>query len=164
MTNPAFILRLSTAADLPAVFALLQQMAAEDATADELEATPDALRDTLFGPNPPAQILLAHAADTGEAVGYAAYFRTYSTYLAKPGLWLDDLYVVAGWRGRGVGQALLSDVARQVVEMGGGRLEWHANHVNARALAFYARNGAHILPDIHTLRVSGDALRVLANV
>lgn len=159
-----FTLRPANADDLPVVFALLQNMASEDATAHELEATPEALREALFGSNPPAEITLACDADTGEAIGYASYFRTYSTYLAKPGLWLDDLYVVAPWRGRGVGQALFSHVARQVVAMNGGRLEWHANHVNARALAFYARNGAEILPDIHTLRVSGDALAALANV
>lgn len=153
-------LKPATEDDVPVVFSLLQQMAADDAHGPELHATPERLRETLFGADPPAFVLLAYAED--EPVGYASYFRTYSTYLARPGLWIDDLFVVRAWRGQGIGQKMFNHLAQQVVDSNGGRLEWHANHENEGGLKFYARNGAEILQGVHTLRLTGDMLAVAA--
>src|SRR5438552_10157851 len=112
----------ATAQDTPVILELIRELAAYEKLADKVTATEDLLRHTLFGPHPAAEVLLA-AAD-GETAGYALFFTTYSTFLAKPGLYLEDLFVKTHARGRGIGTALLARLAQLAVERDYGRVEW----------------------------------------
>ena len=100
-------------------------------------ATEEQLRQAFFSSSPKAQVLLAVI--DGEAIGLATYFPTFSTYLAKPGIWLDDLYVREGYRSRGVGKALMAELARTAKGLGCGRIEWTVALSNDRGIAFYER-------------------------
>ena len=123
---------------------------------ERLESTvtgsPEALARDLFGERPACEALLAE--DGGVAVGYALYFTTYSTFLTKPGLWLEDLFVLESHRRRGIGRALLDEVRRLAEARGAGRLEWSVLDWNAIAIAFYERWGAQVLPDWRICRVT----------
>jgi GNAT superfamily N-acetyltransferase len=96
-------------------------------------------------------------------VGFALFFRNFSTFLGRPGLFLEDLYVRPEARSKGIGKALLVHLARLAVERGAGRLDWNVLDWNEPAIGFYQRLGATVLPDWRTCRLTGDALRALAN-
>ncbi len=146
--------------DVPTLFTLIRALAEYERLLDEVVATPEALRRTLFGERPYAEALLALA--DGEAVGFALFFHNYSTFLAKPGIYLEDLFVRPQWRGRSIGRRLLAEVAGIAVARGCGRLEWAVLDWNEPALAFYRRLGARALDEWTLNRVSGDALSALA--
>ena len=125
-----------------------------------MRADEDSLRATLFGPRPAAQVLLAEL--DGVVVGFALYFANYSTFLAQPGLWLEDLYVQAEHRGRGIGGMLFQAVAEQARAANCGRMEWSVLDWNSPAIAFYKRMGARPQQDWTTWRLTGTGLRALA--
>lgn len=125
-----------------------------------MRADEDSLRATLFGPRPAAQVLLAEL--DGIVVGFALYFANYSTFLAQPGLWLEDLYVQAEHRGRGIGGMLFQAVAEQARAANCGRMEWSVLDWNSPAIAFYKRMGARPQQDWTTWRLTGTGLRALA--
>lgn len=122
--------------------------------------TEDVLVRNLFGPRPYAEALIAE--QDGAAVGFALFFHNFSTFLGLPGIYLEDLFVVPGNRGGGVGRALLERLAQIAVERGCGRLEWAVLDWNRDAIGFYERLGARPNDEWTVYRLTGDALRALA--
>jgi GNAT superfamily N-acetyltransferase len=154
-----FHLRPATAADVPLILQLVRDLAAYEKLSHEVEATEEKLRAALFPASGPAtaECLLAFAEDNAPA-GFAVYFTNYSTFLAQPGLYLEDLFVRPGFRGRGIGKALLLHVARLANQRGCGRMEWTVLDWNETALAFYQKLGATVRPDWRICRLTGPAL------
>ncbi|MBK1713800.1 GNAT family N-acetyltransferase [Rubrivivax gelatinosus] len=157
MTTPApYALRAAERRDLLAIAGLIHELAAFEQLSHVCEATPAALEPQLFGARPVAEAVVAEA--EGVVIGFALFFTNFSTFLAKPGLYLEDLYVQPAWRGHGVGQALLEHLGALAVERGCGRFEWSVLDWNEAAIGFYRRMGASVLPDWRICRVSGEAL------
>jgi GNAT superfamily N-acetyltransferase len=154
----ATLVRAATAHDIPRLLELFGALADYEHLRDELHATDEQLRDALFGERPAAEALIAERA--GDAVGYALFFPTFSTFLARTGIWLEDLFVVPEHRGAGVGRVLLAAVAARVGE--GARLEWAALDWNELALGFYRGIGARTMDGWTSLRLDGEALASLA--
>jgi GNAT superfamily N-acetyltransferase len=150
----------ATAEDVPVILRLIRELAEYERLADKVTATEDQLRRTLFGARPAAEVLLA-AAD-GETVGYALYFTTYSTFLAKPGLYLEDLFVKSQARGQGIGTALLARLAQVAVERNCGRVEWTVLNWNEPSIGFYNSLGAVPMSDWTLFRLTGESLSNLA--
>src|SRR5262245_29003837 len=138
-------IRHAKPADVATVLALIEELAEYERLRDEVVADERLLAEHLFGPRPAAEAVLAERA--GAAVGFALFFPTFSTFLARPGIWLEDLFVRPAHRGAGVGRALLQHVARLTVARGGGRLEWSALDWNEPALGFYRALGARRMPE-----------------
>lgn len=126
----------------------------------EVVVTEPALRESLFGERPAAQAVLAWSGS--EPIGFAVWFMNYSTFLGRQGLYLEDLFVLPEWRGRGVGRALLSHLARIAVAGGHGRLEWSVLDWNTSAIRFYRGVGAQAMDQWTVYRLTGDALTKLA--
>jgi len=150
----------ATAHDAPVILELIRQLAAYEKLADKVTATEEQLRRTLFGPRPAAEVLLASA--DGEIAGYALFFTTYSTFLAQPALYLEDLFVKSEARGHGIGTALLSRLAQLAVERECGRVEWSVLNWNEPSIRFYQSLGAVPLSDWTFYRLTGEPLAKLA--
>jgi GNAT superfamily N-acetyltransferase len=146
--------------DVPTLLGLFKELAEYEHLEHELHATEEQLSSALFGARPAAEALIAER--DGEALGYALFFPTFSSFLASTGVWLEDLFVRPSNRGEGVGRALLSAVAARVRERGGERLEWAALDWNELALGFYRRIGAQTMGEWITHRLDGEALSDLA--
>lgn len=155
-----FTLRPATAEDSPAIHALICELASYERMSASVRATPEMLRATLFGDHPAAEVIVADC-DDGQTVGFALFFPSYSTFLAKPGVWLEDLYVKPDFRGHGVGKALFGTVAQIAQERGCGRMEWSVLDWNAPAIEFYRRMGARPENDWTTWRLTGTGLAAL---
>lgn len=147
----------ATEQDVPLLLRLIQCLAEYEKLSDEVTATEEGLRETLFGENPAAEVILAYAGV--EPVGFAVYFGNYSTFLGRPGLYLEDLFVLPEWRNRGIGRRILSNLARIAVERGCGRMEWSVLDWNEPALRFYRSLGAQAMDQWTVYRLAGDALR-----
>lgn len=154
------VIRQATSEDVPAILGFIRDLAEYERLAHEVVADEAALRATLFGPRPAAEVLLAELA--GEAVGFALFFTSYSTFLARPGLYLEDLFVRPAARGAGVGGALMAACARIAVERDYGRFEWSVLDWNERALGFYRALGAVPMGDWTVQRLAGAPLAALA--
>jgi GNAT superfamily N-acetyltransferase len=150
----------ATEADVPVILEMIRGLAEYERLSDQVTATEEKLRETLFGNRPAAYAVLAWL--DGSCVGFALFFSTYSTFLAKPGLFLEDLYVDPGHRGRGIGRALLSRVAAIAQKRECGRLEWDVLDWNEPAIGFYKRLGANAMDQWTKYRVTGEALKELA--
>ena len=150
----------ATEGDVPLILSFIRELAAYEKLSHEVVATDERLREDLFGSRPAAEVVIARVGDA--AAGFALFFRTYSTFLARPGIYLEDLFVLPEWRGRGVGRALLVHVARLAVERGCGRFEWSVLDWNDPAIGFYRRLGARPMDDWTMYRLTGDALVTLA--
>jgi GNAT superfamily N-acetyltransferase len=150
----------ATVGDVPLLLSLVRGLAEYERMSDDVVATDTRLRDTLFGSRPSAEAVIARV--DGAAVGFALWFHNYSTFLAQPGLYLEDLFVLPDWRGRGVGTALLGHLARVAVERGCGRMEWSVLNWNEPAIGFYRGLGARPMDDWTVYRLAGDNLRRLA--
>jgi GNAT superfamily N-acetyltransferase len=157
---PVATIRPATPADVPLVLRLIHELADYEKLAHEVSATEADLHESLFGPRPIIEVLIAEA--EGDAAGYALCFHNYSTFLCKRGLYLEDLFVRPPFRGRGIGKMLLSRLAKLAVERGCVRLEWAVLDWNEPAIAFYRSLGARPLEDWTVFRVTGDALQRLA--
>ena len=155
-----FRLRPATADDVPTILRCIQGLADYERLTVECAATDALLRESLFGSSPAAEVTLAFAGDV--PAGFALWFRSYSTFLARPGIYLEDLFVFPEFRGRGLGRRLLGSLARTVVERGYGRLEWAVLDWNADAIRFYESLGARPMSEWTTYRVTGEALRALS--
>lgn len=155
-----FIIRPAVEKDLPDLLAMIRELAAFENLEDQLEVTAASLRDALFGKHPVAAALLA--VEQGITVGYAVYFFTYSTFVGKPGIFLEDVYVRPDWRRRGLGRALLEAVARIGAARGCGRYEWIALRWNQNALRFYHDLGAREMDEWMVLRMNEHRLQTLA--
>lgn len=152
----ACAIRPATRADVPLLLELIGGLADYEHLRDELHATPELLEEHLFGDRPAAEAVIAET--DGEPVGYALFFPTFSTFVGRPGLWLEDLFVLPAHRRGGVGHALLAHVAGIAVARGCGRLEWCALDWNEPALAFYRGLGARRLGEWEQHRLDGAAL------
>jgi GNAT superfamily N-acetyltransferase len=150
----------ATPADVPDILRFIRGLAEYEKLAHACVATEEALLATLFGERPAAEVLIARL--NGTPVGFALFFSTYSTFRAKPGMYLEDLFVVAEHRGRGVGKALLVRLAQLARERDCGRLEWSVLDWNAPAIAFYQRVGATIMRDWHLCRMTPPEIVKLA--
>jgi GNAT superfamily N-acetyltransferase len=139
---------------------MIKALAEYERLADEVVATETKVRESLFGSNPSAEAVIARA--NGEPAGFAVWFYSYSTFLSRPGLYLEDLFVLPDWRGRGIGHALLRHLARIAVSRGCGRMEWSVLDWNELAIRFYRRIGARPMSDWTVYRLTGDALARLA--
>jgi GNAT superfamily N-acetyltransferase len=150
----------ATPADVSAILALIQGLAEYEKLSHMVSATEATLAATLFGERPAAEVLLAR--EDGSVVGFALFFPNYSTFLAKPGLYLEDLFVVPESRGRGIGTRLLRELARIAEARNYGRIEWSVLDWNAPSIAFYKHLGAVPMDEWTTFRLTGDAIRALA--
>lgn len=153
-------IRLATAADVPTILGFIRALAVYEKLEHEVVADEAALHATLFGPRPAAEVLIARTADA--PVGFALFFANYSTFLAKPGLYLEDLFVDPAARGKGIGLALMSALAQIAVRRNYGRFEWSVLDWNQPALDFYASLGAVPQSEWTVQRVVGAPLATLA--
>jgi GNAT superfamily N-acetyltransferase len=155
-----FAIRKARPADVPAILAMIRDLAAFEKLLHLCVATEANLADALFGPRPAAEVLIA--SHDGVPVAFALFFTNFSTFLGRRGLWLEDLFVQPGYRRRGCAQALLRALAAIARERGCGRFEWAVLDWNASAIGFYESLGATVLPDWRIVRVVGDALEAMA--
>ena len=153
-------IRSATELDVPVILDLIRQLAEYEQLAHLVAATEERLRETLFGTKPAAEVLLADC--ELECAGFAVFFPTYSTFLAQPGIYLEDLYVKPHVRGKGVGSALLQRLAEIAAERGCVRLEWQALDWNKPSIQFYKNLGAEPLEEWTKYRLTGRALDRLA--
>jgi GNAT superfamily N-acetyltransferase len=141
---------------VPLILAFIRDLAIYEKLLPEVIATEAALRDSLFGPQPAAHVVIAESGN--RPAGFALYFFTYSTFLAKPGLYLEDLFVNPEFRGAGIGKALLLHLAKIAHARGCGRMEWTVLDWNEPAKGFYKKLGAVPLDDWRIMRLTGPAL------
>lgn len=153
-------LRPATEADTPALVGLIRELAVFERLEHLVVVTPQALATHLFGPRPVAEAVVAEQG--GELVAFALFFTNFSTFLGRPGLYLEDLYVQPAHRGSGLGKALLQHLAALAVQRGCGRFEWSVLDWNAHAIRFYEGMGATVMPEWRICRVAGDALAKFA--
>nr|WP_298139909.1 GNAT family N-acetyltransferase [uncultured Pseudomonas sp.] len=158
---PLLNIRPADRDDIPLILVFIRELAEYEKLADQAIADPEQMAKHLFGPRPYAEVLIGEV--DGEPAGFALFFHNYSTFLGKPGIYLEDLYVRASARGAGLGKALLSTLARLAVERGCGRLEWSVLDWNAPAIGFYRQLGAEPMNEWTVYRLSGSALRHAAD-
>lgn len=156
----AFTLRAAEPRDVPAIVGLIRELAEFEKLTHLLQVTPESLAPHLFGPKPVVEAMVAEAG--GEVIAFALYFTNFSTFLSKPGLYLEDLYVRPAYRQLGIGKALLQRLGALAVERGYGRFEWSVLDWNENAIRFYEKMGATVLPDWRICRVTGPALQAFA--
>jgi GNAT superfamily N-acetyltransferase len=145
--------------DVPLILSFIRGIAEYERLSHEVVATEDLLRQSLFGEKPVAEVLIARYQD--EPAGFAIFFQNYSTFLARAGLYLEDIFVWPRFRRNGIGRALLQRVARIAVERGCGRMEWAVLDWNQPAIEFYKGLGAVLLEEWTVFRLTGEALRSL---
>jgi len=158
--STALRIRNATPSDVSLILGFIRELAEYEKLAHEVVATEADLRQSLFGARPAAECLIAESG--GKPAGFALFFHNFSTFLGKPGLYLEDLYVKPELRGQGVGRKLLAHLARLAVSRGCGRFEWAVLDWNEPAIRFYQGLGARMLQDWRVNRVTGDALVKLA--
>jgi GNAT superfamily N-acetyltransferase len=161
VTARALVIREAAPPDGPLILRFIEGLAEYERLRHACVATETGVRETLFGPDPAAWVLIAEL--DGQPVGFALWCRNYSTFLARPGIWLEDLFVVPEARGHGVGKALLATLARLATERGWGRVDWAVLDWNAPSIAFYRSLGAVAMDDWTTFRLEGDALGRVAS-
>ena len=154
-----FALRNAELRDVGAIVQLIRDLAEFEQLTHLLQVTPEKLRPQLFGERPAAEALVAERG--GEVVAFALFFTNFSTFLAQPGLYLEDLYVKPEHRGAGIGRALLKRLAALANERQYGRFEWSVLDWNENAIRFYQGMGATVMPEWRICRVTGDALQVM---
>jgi GNAT superfamily N-acetyltransferase len=157
MDTPASLhIRPATSADVPGIFNLIQALAEYEKLTHLMTGTPKALREHLFGSRIYGEAIIAEW--EGETVGFALFFPNYSTFLTKPGIYLEDLFVLPAYRRRGIGTAMLRYLMKLAKERDAGRLEWSVLDWNAPAIAFYEKMGATILEEWRICRITKENL------
>lgn len=156
-----FIIRQAVANDVADIFNLIQALAKYEQLTHQVTGTKEDLQTHLFGSPAYAEAIVSEIDE--KIVGFALFFPNYSTFLTKPGIYLEDLFVLPEYRRQGMGKAMLAYLGRLAVERDAGRLEWSVLDWNKSAIAFYQSLGAKVLPDWRICRVSEDALEKLAN-
>lgn len=157
---PQIQIRAAEPADVPLILTFIRELATYEKLAHEVVVTDADMHTALFGERPVIETVIASL--DGEPVGYALFFPTFSTFLGKPGLYLEDLYVRPAARGFGIGRKLLEHLARITVERGWGRLEWSVLDWNEPSIAFYKKMGAKPMDEWTIFRLSGESLQRLA--
>jgi len=155
-----YSIRFAEEEDVSLILEFIKQLAAYEKLSHEVVATPDNLRKHLFGEQPKAEVLIGEF--KGEPVSFALFFHSFSTFLSKPGIYLEDLFVKDEVRGRGYGKAMLAYLARLALERDCGRLEWWVLNWNEPAIRFYETLGAKAMDEWTTYRLTGDRLKDLA--
>jgi GNAT superfamily N-acetyltransferase len=158
--SPQISIHPATPADVPVILNFIRKLAEYEKLSHQMQATEELLREHLFGPRPAAETVIANLA--GQPVGFALFFQTFSTFVGKPGIWLEDLFVLPEHRGKGIGKALLAHVASIAVARNCGRMEWSVLDWNSPAIDFYKSVGAVPMDDWTTYRIVGDKLAALA--
>lgn len=161
MTQVQFTIRPATIQDVPDIFSLILELADYEKLSDQVTGNSEILQADLFGENPCIEAIVAEI-EPNQIVGFALFFTSYSTFLTRRGIYLEDLFVLSEYRGIGIGKALITNLAQIAVSRGYGRFEWSVLDWNEPAIAFYTRIGAEILPDWRICRVTGVALAQLA--
>ena len=146
----------ATDRDVTVILGFIRKLAEYEKLSHQVEATEELLRDTLFGARRVAEVLIAYL--EGAPAGFALYFHNFSTFLGRPGIYLEDLFVEPAHRGKGIGKALLVEIAKIAKERNCGRLEWAVLDWNKPAIDFYRKLGAVPLDDWTLFRVTGEAL------
>ena len=160
MKTENFAIRPATAADVPIILELIRALATYERAPNEVTATEDGLNKVLFGEKPAAEVLLAFENET--AVGFAVFFHNFSTWLGRPGLYLEDLFVRPEDRGKGYGRALLIHLAKIARDRGCGRMEWAVLNWNEPAIQFYHKLGAKPMDEWTVFRLTRDGIERLA--
>lgn len=150
-----------TEADVPAILDLVKKLAAYERLSHLVVATESDFREALFGPRPAVEAVLAFVGET--PAGFALFFASFSTFLGRPGLYLEDVFVEPEFRGRGIGKALLRHLAAIAQARKYGRMEWAVLDWNEPAIGFYKRLGADVMPDWRICRLTGASLNALAS-
>lgn len=158
--EPRIAVRSAEASDVGLVLSLICELAEYERMSAEVVATEEMIRDALFGARPKAEVLIASF--EGVSVGFALFFENFSTFVGRPGLYLEDLFVRPEARGHGIGKALLESLAAIALERNCGRLEWSVLDWNESAIAFYRGLGATPMDEWTVFRVAGEALSKLA--
>ncbi len=153
-------LRPASPADVPAIVGLIRELAVFEKLEHLVVVTPESLLPHLFGSRPVAEAVVAEVDSV--VVAFALFFTNFSTFLGRPGLYLEDLYVQPAHRGCGLGKALLQHLGALAVERGCGRFEWSVLDWNDNAIRFYESMGAAVMPDWRICRISGDTLQAFA--
>ena len=153
-------IRPATEDDVPIILSLIRELAEYERLSHEVVATEGLLRESLFGERRGAEVLIACC--KGAPAGFALFFHSFSTFLGRPGIYLEDLYVKPEFRGRGIGRALLTHLARLAKERGCGRFEWAVLDWNEPAIKLYKSIGAVPMDEWTVYRVTGEALETLA--
>ena len=161
MKTENFAIRPATAADVPIILELIRALATYERAPNEVTATEDGLNKVLFGEKPAAEVLLAFENET--AVGFAVFFHNFSTWLGRPGLYLEDLFVRPEDRGKGYGRALLIHLAKIARDRGCGRMEWAVLDWNEPAIQFYHKLGAKPMDEWTVFRLTRDGIAKLAD-
>ena len=157
---PDLEIRAATEDDVPLILSLVKELAEYERLSHQVVATEEVLRDSLFGERRVAEVLIGHHG--GEPAGFALFFHNFSTFLGRPGIYLEDLYVRPRYRGMGLGKALLARLAKLAKERGCGRLEWWVLDWNEPAIRFYKALGAVPMKDWTVYRLAGESLDELA--
>lgn len=163
-SHAAFTIRPAELRDVGAIVQLIRELAEFEKLTHLLQVTPEKLRPHLFGEKPVAEAMVAElpselvAEGESPVVAFALYFTNFSTFLAQPGLYLEDLYVKPAHRANGIGRAMLTRLARLAADRNYGRFEWSVLDWNANAIRFYEGMGATVMPDWRICRITGDAL------
>lgn len=152
-------IRTAVPADIPVLLDMIRELAEFEKLSHLVEASESDYHEVLFGARPAAEALIGEAA--GEIAGYAIFFTTFSTFVGKPGIWLEDLYVRPAHRGIGLGKGLLRAVGRIALSRGAGRYEWTVLDWNEKAIELYERAGGEILPEWRIVRMDRERLRSL---
>ncbi len=158
---PPFAIVAAQPADVPLLLSLIRELAEYEQLGHEVQATPERLHDALFGADPVAHAVIGRTTD-GTPAGFALYFFNFSTFVGKPGLYLEDLYVRPEYRKRGLGRRLLSHLAKLAVERDCGRMEWSVLNWNEMAMRVYRAIGAQPLDEWTVQRLTGEGLARLA--
>jgi GNAT superfamily N-acetyltransferase len=158
--TPRFEIKPATESDVPIIFCFIKKLAAYERLSHEVVATEELLRRTLFGSRRTAEVAIGYEAS--KPVGFVLFFHNYSTFLARPGLYIEDLFIEEDYRRRGYGRALLLYVARLAKERGCGRLEWSVLDWNQPAIDFYKKLGAVPMNEWTVFRATGKSLDKLA--
>jgi GNAT superfamily N-acetyltransferase len=161
MKKENFTIRGATVADVPVILELIRALATYERAPNEVTATEQGLTEVLFGQKPAAEVLLAFENET--AVGFAVFFHNFSTWLGRPGLYLEDLFVGPEHRGKGYGRALLIHLAKIARERGCGRMEWAVLDWNEPAIEFYRKLGAKPMDEWTVFRLTRDGIAKLAD-
>lgn len=161
-TIPGFVIRAAAESDVPVILSFIKKLAAYERLTHEVVATETLLRETLFGSLRTAEVAIGYC--EGKPIGFVLFFHNYSTFLGRPGLYIEDLFVDEAFRRRGFGRALLLYVAQLANERRCGRLEWAVLDWNQPAINFYRKLGAVAMNEWTIYRVTGEALEKLAEV